>query len=51
MSLMGNIPISQDMDIYLGVPTLHGGLAKRLSIKLTGWKARSLSLAGLNHFG
>ncbi|CAN1164267.1 Putative ribonuclease H protein At1g65750 [Linum perenne] len=47
-------PLTQDLGRYLGVPTLHEktsartyqGIVDRIEQKLTGWKAKSLSLAG-----
>lgn len=54
ISDLGHIPITDDMGIYLGVPTLHGWITKenlqflldKVKAKLSGWKARILSLAG-----
>ncbi|CAN1142230.1 Putative ribonuclease H protein At1g65750 [Linum perenne] len=48
------IPLTQDLGHYLGVPILHGrttkgtyqGIIDKLDQKLSGWKAKSLSLAG-----
>ncbi|CAN1201040.1 Putative ribonuclease H protein At1g65750 [Linum perenne] len=47
-------PLTRNLGRYLGVPVLHGrtsaqtyhGIVKRIDQKLTGWKAKSLSLAG-----
>ncbi|CAN1170479.1 Putative ribonuclease H protein At1g65750 [Linum perenne] len=48
------IPLTQNLGRYLGVPVLHGRTSSatyqcildRLDKKLSGWKAKSLSLAG-----
>ncbi|CAN1845361.1 Putative ribonuclease H protein At1g65750 [Linum perenne] len=48
------ITLTQDLGRYLGVPILHGRTTKdtyrdilsRMDLKLAGWKAKSLSLAG-----
>lgn len=57
ISTEGNIPVTNDMGIYLGVSTLHANVRvlkdtyqhflDRVKAKLAGWKANSLSLAGL----
>ncbi|CAN1127408.1 Putative ribonuclease H protein At1g65750 [Linum perenne] len=47
-------PLTQNLGRYLGVPVLHErttastfqGIVDRIDLKLTGWKAKSLSLAG-----
>ncbi|CAN0880875.1 Putative ribonuclease H protein At1g65750 [Linum grandiflorum] len=47
-------PITQDLGKYLGVPSIHGRLRRgiyqdvldRMDRKLSGWKVKSLSLAG-----
>ncbi|CAN1810688.1 Putative ribonuclease H protein At1g65750 [Linum perenne] len=49
-----NFPLTQDLGRYLGVPVLHGRTTRgtyqpiidKLDNKLSGWKAKSLSLAG-----
>ncbi|CAL1356334.1 unnamed protein product [Linum trigynum] len=49
-----NIPMTQDLGRYLGVPVLHGRTTKdtyryildRIDQRLAGWKADNLSLAG-----
>lgn len=54
ISTEGNIPITNDMGIYLGVPTLCTRVSKdtfqhlldKIKAKLIGWKARPLSFAG-----
>lgn len=48
------IPRVEDMGSYLGIPSIHGrlkkasflGLIERIKNKLSGWKSRTLSLAG-----
>ncbi|CAN1166059.1 Putative ribonuclease H protein At1g65750 [Linum perenne] len=54
ISLLLGIPLTQNLGRYLGVPILHEringhtyqDILDRIDMKLAGWKAKSLSLAG-----
>ena len=54
LSTYSNIPVTEDMGTYLGIPLVHGRIKKALKDKLLNkmqrklgsWKAKTLSLPG-----
>ena len=54
LSSMSGIPLTTDLGMYLGMPSLHGRITNssfkhvldRVAARLAGWKAKSLSFAG-----